>query len=78
MTRGTVKFYKADKGWGAISSPELPEGFDAWVHFSAIEMDGYRALEPGSEVEFDYEPVIQDSFRFRATRVVPLAPQTGS
>ena len=40
MTRGTVKFFKEDKGWGAISSPDLPDGFDAWVHFSAIEMDG--------------------------------------
>jgi cold shock protein len=72
MAHGTVKFYKEDKGWGAISSPELPEGFDAWVHFSVIEADGYRALQPGADVEFDYEPAVQDSFRFRATRVLPL------
>jgi cold shock protein len=74
MTRGTVKFYKEDRGWGAISSPELPEGLDAWVHFSVIEMDGYRALEPGAAVEFEYEyePAMQDSFRFRATRGRPL------
>jgi hypothetical protein len=45
MTRGTVKFYKEDKGYGAIASPDLPDGFDAWVHFSAIEGDGYRSLE---------------------------------
>lgn len=69
MARGTVKFFKPDKGHGAIASPDLPAGLDAWVHFSAIEMDGYRVLNAGDEVEFDYEPAQQDSFRFRATRV---------
>ncbi|MEU4246972.1 cold shock domain-containing protein [Amycolatopsis sp. NPDC026612] len=69
MAHGTVKFFKADKGWGAIASPELPEGLDAWVHFSVIDMDGFKALEAGDEVEFTYEEVRQDSFRFRATRV---------
>jgi cold shock CspA family protein len=42
MIRGTVKFFHPKKAWGAISSPELPDGADAWVHFSVIEMDGYR------------------------------------
>ena len=68
MATGVVKFYKAEKGWGAISCPELPEGFDAFVHFSAIEADGYKAFEQGDQVEFDYESAQQDSFRFRATR----------
>ncbi|WET83242.1 cold shock domain-containing protein [Amycolatopsis sp. QT-25] len=72
MAHGTVKFYKLEKGWGAIASPDLPQGFDAWVHFSAIGMDGIRALEAGDQVEFDYEEVQQDSFRFRATRVRKL------
>jgi cold shock protein len=72
MTRGIVKFFKPDKGYGAIASPDLPDGLDAWVHFSVIEMDGYRALNAGDEVEFDYEPAQQDSFRFRATRVRKL------
>jgi cold shock protein len=72
MAYGTVKFFKAEKGWGAITSPELPEGFDAWVHFTVIEMGGYRALETGDRVEFTYEAVEQDSFRFRATRVRKL------
>ncbi|MBR7834439.1 cold shock domain-containing protein [Actinospica durhamensis] len=73
MAHGTVKFYKAEKGWGAIASPDLPPGFDAWVHFSVIDMVGYRALEPGDQVEFDYEQAQQDSFRFRATRVRKLS-----
>ena len=53
MALGTVKFFKPEKGYGAITSPELPDGFDAWVHFSAIEMDGYRSLDAGDQVEFD-------------------------
>jgi CspA family cold shock protein len=72
MAHGTVKFFKPDKGWGAITSPDLPDGFDAWVHFSEIEMDGYRSLNAGDAVEFDYEPARQDSFRFVATRVRKL------
>jgi len=69
MARGTVKFFKPDKGYGAIASPDLPSGLDAWVHISAIEMDGYRVLNAEDEAEFDYEPAQQDSFRFVATRV---------
>ncbi len=72
MAHGAVKFFKPDKGWGAITSPDLPDGFDAWVHFSAIEMDGYRSLNAGDSVEVDYEPVEQDSLRFVATLVRKL------
>ena len=71
---GTVKFYREEKGWGAIQSPALPEGKDAWVHFSFIEGDGYRSLVAGEPVEFDYEALQQDSFEYRATRVRRLAP----
>jgi CspA family cold shock protein len=72
MARGTVKFFKADKGYGAIASPDLRDGLDAWVHFSAIEMDGYRFLEAGDRVEFGYQAARQDSFRFVATWVRKL------
>ena len=72
MARGTVKFFKADKGYGAITSADLPGGLDAWVHFSAIEMDGYRFLEAGDQVEFGYQAAQQDSFRFVATWVRKL------
>lgn len=68
MAFGTVKFFTSDKGWGAISSDDLPSGHDAFVHFSVIEADGYRAFEVGEEVDFDFEPASQDSFRFVATR----------
>jgi cold shock protein len=68
--RGRVKFFRADKGWGGIESGETPG--DVWVHFSAIEMTGFRALTPGQEVEFRYEAVEQDSWSYRATWVRPV------
>jgi CspA family cold shock protein len=42
------------------------------IDFSAIEMDGYRSLEAGDPVDFDYEAAQQDSLRFIATRVRKL------
>jgi cold shock protein len=68
VARGVVKFFKPEKGWGAISCDELPDGQDVWVHFSTIEAPGYRALRAGDVVDFDYEAARQDSFNFRATR----------
>lgn len=68
MARGVVKFFKEEKGWGAITSSELPAGQDAFVHFSVIEGSGYRALHAGDVVDFDYAPARQDSFAFVATR----------
>lgn len=63
-----VKFFKPEKGWGVISCTELPDGQDLWVHFSDIEATGYRTLDAGDVVDFDYEAAQQDSFNFRATR----------
>lgn len=71
---GIVKFYKMEKGWGAIASDDLPGAGDAFVHFSAVEGIGYRELAPGDAVDFDFEPARQDSFRFIATRVRRLSP----
>lgn len=72
VARGVVKFFRAEKGWGAIASTELPPGEDAWVHFSMIDGPGYRFLDEGDVVEFDYEQAVQDSFRWRATWVRKL------
>ena len=69
---GTVKFFKAEKGWGGIESTETP--FDIWVPFSAIEGDGHRALVAGERVEFRWEAVSQDSWRGRAVWVRRLDP----
>jgi CspA family cold shock protein len=69
MAVGTVKFYREDKGVGAISSDALPPGRDAFVHFSMIDETGYRSLTVGEVVDFEFEQVKQDSFDYRATVV---------
>jgi CspA family cold shock protein len=52
-TTGTVKWFNAEKGFGFISRTA---GDDVFVHFSAIQGDGYRSLEEGQRVEFDVAP----------------------
>ena len=53
MQTGTVKFFNAEKGYGFISREQ---GDDVFVHFSNIQMTGYRSLEQGQHVEFDVAP----------------------
>lgn len=48
MAQGIVKFFRPEKGWGAITSPELPDGRDAFAHYTAIEGEGFRMLSEGS------------------------------
>ncbi|CAI6081616.1 CspA family cold shock protein [Paenibacillus sp. JGP012] len=50
MQTGTVKWFNADKGFGFI---ETEEGTDVFVHFSAIQGDGYKTLDEGQRVEFE-------------------------
>jgi CspA family cold shock protein len=50
MTVGTVKWFNNEKGYGFISRDD---GEDVFVHFRAIQGDGYRSLEEGQQVEFD-------------------------
>jgi CspA family cold shock protein len=66
---GIVKFYIEEKGWGAIASDALPLGRDAWVHFSMIDMPGYRSLQQGQVVRFAFKQAKQESFDYVATYV---------
>lgn len=50
MVKGKVKWFSNQKGYGFIT-PE--SGKDVFVHFSAIQDDGYKMLEEGQEVEFE-------------------------
>ena len=50
MQQGTVKWFNAKKGFVFISDEE---GNDVFVHFSALQMDGFKVLDEGDEVEFE-------------------------
>lgn len=50
MERGKVKWFNAEKGYGFI---EREGGNDVFVHFTAINMEGFKTLDEGQEVEFE-------------------------
>lgn len=52
MNEGTVKWFNSEKGFGFI---EQEAGDDVFVHFSAIQADGYKTLEEGQKVTFEIE-----------------------
>ena len=52
VATGTVKWFNAEKGYGFISQSD---GADVFVHHSAIQMNGYRSLEEGQQVEFEVQ-----------------------
>ena len=67
MQQGTVKWFNAKKGFGFISDAE---GKDVFVHFSALNMDGFKELKDGETVEFD---VVEGEKGPQAANVVRLA-----
>ena len=52
MEQGTVKWFNAEKGFGFI---ERENGDDVFVHFSAIQSEGFKSLDEGQKVSFDVE-----------------------
>jgi len=67
MARGTVKWFNDAKGFGFIAQDD--GGDDVFVHFSAIQVEGFKALAEGQKVEFDIENGQKGP---QARNVVPL------
>ena len=68
MNKGTVQWFNPEKGFGFISNDD--GGDDVFVHFSAIQADGFRTLSEGQKVTFDTEPDPKNSSKLRAANVV--------
>ncbi len=66
MVKGNVKWFNATKGYGFISTEE---GEDVFVHYSAINEDGFKTLEEGQEVEFE---IVEGEKGPQATNVTKL------
>lgn len=64
--KGTVKWFNAEKGYGFI---QVEGGDDVFVHFSAIQGEGFKTLDEGQEVEFD---ITQGNRGPQAANVVKL------
>ncbi|HOO32621.1 MAG TPA: cold-shock protein [Thermotogota bacterium] len=66
MAKGTVKWFNTQKGYGFITKED---GDDVFVHYSAIQSDGFKNLEEGQAVEFE----VQDGSKGpQAANVVPV------
>lgn len=70
--KGTVKWFSNVKGYGFI---EYGDEDDIFVHFTGIEMEGYRTLKEGQAVEFD---AVEGARGLQATNVVVLAEDNSS
>jgi len=67
MAQGTVKWFNPEKGYGFISQEG---GEDLFVHWSEIQMDGYKTLDEGAKVEFEITQ--GDNGKLQASNVVKL------
>ena len=67
MLNGTVKWFNAEKGYGFISNDD--GSGDVFVHFSAIQCDGFKKLEEGQKVSYEVEPDPKDNGKMRAVNV---------
>ncbi|MBO2944836.1 cold shock domain-containing protein [Paenibacillus sp. F411] len=64
--QGKVKWFNAEKGYGFI---ETEEGGDVFVHFSAIQTEGFKTLEEGQDVEFE---IVEGARGPQAANVIKL------
>lgn len=64
--KGTVKNFNAEKGYGFIRTEE---GKDVFFHFSVIQCEGFKTVNPGDEVEYEYSETEKG---LRATKVTKI------
>jgi len=67
MCNGTVKWFNGEKGYGFISNDETNE--EVFVHFSAINGDGYKVLAEGQKVTYEVEADPKNASKSRAINV---------
>ncbi|MDL2232075.1 cold-shock protein [Ruminococcaceae bacterium OttesenSCG-928-L11] len=67
MNTGTVKWFNSEKGFGFITNDDGSE--DVFVHFSAIQSEGYKTLNEGDKVQFETEQDPKNSSKLRAVNV---------
>ena len=67
MNTGIVKWFNSEKGYGFITNDN--GGEDVFVHFSAIQVDGFKTLNEGQKVSFDTEAVPMNASKLRAINV---------
>lgn len=70
MSQGTVKWFNSEKGYGFIAGDE--GGDDVFVHYSAIQAEGYRSLKEGQKVTYETEADPKNSEKLRAINVCAL------
>jgi CspA family cold shock protein len=66
--QGVVKWFNASKGYGFI---QRQSGEDVFVHFSAIQMDGYNTLNEGQMVEFEFKLKNRRAIRLKMSPLLP-------
>ena len=67
--KGTVKWFNESKGYGFISNDN--GGDDVFVHFSAIQTEGFKTLNEGQKVTFETEQDPKNASKLRAVNVIP-------
>ena len=65
-SRGKIKWFNKQRGFGFV---ERSDGDDLFVHYSAIQMEGFKTLEEGQEVEFD---IVEGPKGLQAANVTPV------